>query len=130
MEDDDVADLVDLADLYPPLRDVLVGVTVPVLGVALGGDLHLLPVLGDAVPVDLRHRPTADFHFADESAAVGVAAVDIVQALPEDRRELLLPEKNRDKKQYKNMSSPLDIGKLLLSDYYGQNSRHWLHVED
>ncbi len=44
MEDDDMADLVDLSNLDASLRDILVGVAVPVLGVGLGGHLHLLPV--------------------------------------------------------------------------------------
>ncbi len=44
MEDDDMADLVDLSDLDASLRDILVGVAVPVLGVGLCGHLHLLPV--------------------------------------------------------------------------------------
>jgi hypothetical protein len=44
MEDDDMANLVDLSNLDASLRDILVGVPVPVLGVGLSGHLHLLPV--------------------------------------------------------------------------------------
>jgi len=39
----------------------------------------------------LRDGPAPHFHFADESAAGHIAAVHIVEALPENRRELLLP---------------------------------------
>jgi hypothetical protein len=56
-----MANLVDLSDLDASLRNILVGVPVPVLGVGLGGHLHLLPVCQHAVPVHLRVGLSAKF---------------------------------------------------------------------
>merc|ERR1719430_2638301 len=90
MENNAVSDVVNLPHLHLAAGHILVRVPVPVLCVGLRCHLRLCSVLGHLVPEDGRHGPASNLNPSNKPSAALVA--NVVQTLPEDWRELFLPD--------------------------------------